>query len=148
MEESQTPLSRRELLKTLAASGGALAAAAFLPAKWTRPVVQAGVLPAHAQATFCDYIVAIVRASMYQDNPWRWVAYLTWNPETDFVPGIASITAAGTSATILNVEHAPAAPYSSMIIEFEFPHTIEFNSFEICLSFSVGCQACDIYLLG
>jgi len=44
-------LSRRELLKVLAAGGGALAAAAFLPGKWVRPLVSSGVLPAHAQST-------------------------------------------------------------------------------------------------
>ncbi len=41
------PLSRREMLKTLAAGSGALAAA-FLPERWAKPVVQTGVLPAHA----------------------------------------------------------------------------------------------------
>ena len=44
-------VGRREFLKTLVAGSGAVAAAAFLPAKWTRPVVKAGVLPAHAQGT-------------------------------------------------------------------------------------------------
>jgi len=50
-EEQPTGLSRRELLKILAAGSGALAAAAFLPGKWVRPVVGSGVLPAHAQST-------------------------------------------------------------------------------------------------
>ncbi len=51
-EESQEHnLNRRELLKILAAAGGGLAAAVFLPGKWLKPVVEAGVLPAHAQAT-------------------------------------------------------------------------------------------------
>lgn len=50
-QAGQQELTRRELLKTLAAAGGALAAAAMLPGKWIKPVVQAGVLPAHAQAT-------------------------------------------------------------------------------------------------
>ena len=42
-------ISRRELLKIIAATGGALAASTLLPGKWARPVVEAGVLPAHAQ---------------------------------------------------------------------------------------------------
>ena len=46
-----SPINRRELLKALGAAGGALAAAAFLPGKWTKPVVDAGVMPAHAQAS-------------------------------------------------------------------------------------------------
>ena len=44
-------LNRRELLKILAASGGGLVAGAFLPEGWIKPVIEAGVLPAHAQAT-------------------------------------------------------------------------------------------------
>ena len=44
-------LNRRELLKILAAAGGGLTAAAFLPGKWLKPVIEAGVLPVHAQAS-------------------------------------------------------------------------------------------------
>ena len=44
-------LSRRELLKTLAALGGAVAASSLLPEKWAKPEVGAGALPAHAQST-------------------------------------------------------------------------------------------------
>lgn len=49
-EDART-LSRREVLKALAAASGALGAAAFLPGKWAKPVIEAGVLPAHAQGT-------------------------------------------------------------------------------------------------
>lgn len=40
--------SRRWLLKALTA-GGVAAAASFVPKKWSTPVVEGGVLPAHAQ---------------------------------------------------------------------------------------------------
>ena len=50
-ENRSHDMNRRELLKVLGAAGGGLAAAAFLPGKWLKPVVEAGVLPAHAQAT-------------------------------------------------------------------------------------------------
>ncbi len=39
------------MLAGLLAAGGAATVAAFLPEKWTRPVVQTGVLPVHAQAS-------------------------------------------------------------------------------------------------
>jgi hypothetical protein len=41
--------SRRELLKALAATGGAVAASGVLSGQWVKPVVEVGVLPAHAQ---------------------------------------------------------------------------------------------------
>ena len=48
---TQQAISRRRLLKILAASGGAVAASSLLLEKWTRPVVEVGVLPAHAQVS-------------------------------------------------------------------------------------------------
>ncbi len=42
-------LGRRELLKALAAAGGAVTASSLLPGEWAKPVVEVGVLPAHAQ---------------------------------------------------------------------------------------------------
>jgi len=41
--------SRRRLIKILMGSGAAVALARVAPERWTRPVVQAVVLPAHAQ---------------------------------------------------------------------------------------------------
>jgi hypothetical protein len=43
--------SRRKLLKTIAAGSGAIIAGTILPDKWTKPVVNSIILPAHAQAT-------------------------------------------------------------------------------------------------
>jgi len=44
-------ISRRQLLKALIASGGAVTAATLLPCEWRTPVVEVGVLPAHAQVS-------------------------------------------------------------------------------------------------
>ncbi len=44
-------IGRRQLLKALAAAGGAVTAASMLPGKWSKPVIEAGVLPAHAQTS-------------------------------------------------------------------------------------------------
>lgn len=49
-ESQQQQISRRRLLKALTAAGGVLAAS-MLPGKWAKPVVEVGVLPAHAQVT-------------------------------------------------------------------------------------------------
>lgn len=42
---------RRRLLKALAAGGGALAAAAFVPSRWSKGVVEMGATSAHAQVS-------------------------------------------------------------------------------------------------
>ncbi|MGD9100542.1 MAG: hypothetical protein PVF45_08675 [Anaerolineae bacterium] len=49
--EHQETMSRRQLLKALIAAGGAVTASTVLPGKWSQPVVEVGVLPAHAQVT-------------------------------------------------------------------------------------------------
>lgn len=48
---AQAELSRRKILKALTALGGAVAATGFMPAKWSSPLVDLGVMPAHAQTT-------------------------------------------------------------------------------------------------
>jgi hypothetical protein len=50
-ESPEISLGRRQLLKALAASSGAIAASTILPGQWTPPVIEAGVLPAHAQTS-------------------------------------------------------------------------------------------------
>lgn len=44
-------ITRREVLKSAIAAGGAVAAASFLPDRWLKPTVADGVLPAHAQGS-------------------------------------------------------------------------------------------------
>ena len=50
-ECQEQTLSRRRLLKVLAATGSTVAATMLLPSKWAKPVIEVGVLPVHAQAT-------------------------------------------------------------------------------------------------
>jgi hypothetical protein len=59
-------LSRGEALKALAAIGGAAAASALLPEKWVKPVVEAGIVPAHAQSSvMCDAPYTIDHCRIY-----------------------------------------------------------------------------------
>lgn len=50
-DADQTVISRRRLLKAITATGGAVVASQAFPTQWVKPVVEAGVLPAHAQAS-------------------------------------------------------------------------------------------------
>ena len=50
-KEHRARMGRRQLLKTLIAAGGMTVASTLLPNKWVKPLVEVGVLPAHAQAS-------------------------------------------------------------------------------------------------
>lgn len=50
----QDNVSRRELLKAIAATSGAIVASQVVPTQWAKPVIEAGVLPAHAQGSPAD----------------------------------------------------------------------------------------------
>jgi len=80
----QQDINRREIIKVLAASGGALAAAAFLPNRWAKPVVGSGVLPAHAQST-CGNATPIITSAtgiiiFIQPNPYVTVQMFYQDP--------------------------------------------------------------------
>lgn len=64
--ESRETLSRRRFLKAIAATGGAAAASSLLPGEWVKPVIEAGVLPAHAQVT--QNVVTNLTAYAYITN--------------------------------------------------------------------------------
>jgi hypothetical protein len=45
--------ARRKILKAISGAGGVMAAGGILPHKWSRPLVDAVLLPAHAQTSAC-----------------------------------------------------------------------------------------------
>jgi hypothetical protein len=51
MPQKKQSISRRELLKVMTALGGSVAASSIIPARWVKPALESGVLPAHAQST-------------------------------------------------------------------------------------------------
>jgi hypothetical protein len=52
--------SRRKLLKVIASGTGVFALGAALPGRWTKPVVEAVLLPAHAQHSAVAYTLSCV----------------------------------------------------------------------------------------
>jgi hypothetical protein len=64
-KSTETTLGRRELLKALAATGGAVTAASLVPGEWAKPVIEAGLLPAHAQASPVpvNFTLAVLRSN-------------------------------------------------------------------------------------
>ena len=51
MTDKKSDESRRKLLKSIAAGGGAIVAGKSLPENWKRPVVDSVMLPAHAETS-------------------------------------------------------------------------------------------------
>ena len=49
--EAEKPISRRKVIKTLALGGGVTTGTLLFPSEWTKPLVEAVYLPAHAQTT-------------------------------------------------------------------------------------------------
>ena len=60
--------NRRKLLKSVAAGGGAIIAGKTLPEKWTKPAVDAVMLPAHAQTSLLTYSGSGQQASIGSDS--------------------------------------------------------------------------------
>ena len=84
MDDPKTnSINRRDLLKALGAAGGALAAAAFLPGKWAKPVVEAGVMPAHAQSSALSIFSLGIQSLQPNQSPggggYDWEAQFGYN---------------------------------------------------------------------
>jgi len=59
-QQDELLITRRRLLKTLGITAGTVAASAMIPGKWIKPIVDVGVLPAHAQLSpACQYTLVL-----------------------------------------------------------------------------------------
>jgi hypothetical protein len=68
-DTTKQTLNRREMLKVLVAASGAVGAAAFLPAKWSKPAIEAGVIPAHAQSSQSPLTISNLTADVPVETP-------------------------------------------------------------------------------
>ncbi|HTP07936.1 MAG TPA: twin-arginine translocation signal domain-containing protein [Anaerolineae bacterium] len=64
--KTEQTISRRKLLKTLAAAGGAATITMILPARWFRPVSKASALPVHAQVSSLSTATPTPPPAIYQ----------------------------------------------------------------------------------
>lgn len=96
-------LTRRQLLKALLAAGGA-ATVSMLPSRWVKPVVDVGVLPAHAQVSATPTLPPDLTPTATIQAPYAINSLTFYNPDTNtafFHPG----DPIATYATVM-----PAAP--------------------------------------
>jgi hypothetical protein len=69
-KKQSTEITRRKLLKLIAAGGGALAGLTLLPDKWVKPVLGSGVLPVHAaSSTTSSPTISSSSATYYTSAP-------------------------------------------------------------------------------
>ncbi len=101
-EKQQQTISRRNLLKALAAAGGAVAATTLLPSQWTKPVVEVGVLPVHAQGSATPTETAIPPAIIITCSAANVTGAPTIGP-TDTIVTYADILPASSGITLRRV---------------------------------------------
>ena len=68
MKTNKKTNARRAILKSMAAGGGAIAAGKMVPEKWTQPVIESVVLPAHAQTSPGDVPTFPGLSGLYSGN--------------------------------------------------------------------------------
>ncbi len=97
-------ISRRKILKAVAALGGAFAGTALVPGKWSSPVVDLGVVPAHAQAN-SDPLELIGELEIHEASPdvFDEIAPLdnaiSYSAQCEYKDPLRSLTSANTTAT-------------------------------------------------
>ena len=102
--EENTPKSwgRRELLKALAATGGAVALS-NVPNKWDKPEVGFGVLPAHAQASENNSGGNAVYTSNCDSDPATGGDVTTTPPNGEIRNATATVSVISGAGTIDNI---------------------------------------------
>ncbi|MBN1179249.1 MAG: twin-arginine translocation signal domain-containing protein [Anaerolineae bacterium] len=78
--QEEATISRRNLLKALAAAGGAVAASTLLPEAWSSPLVQTGVLPAHAQISADAFLEVMATWDIFEGDWAADVDLMVWDP--------------------------------------------------------------------
>jgi hypothetical protein len=108
---SETSLGRRELLKALAAGSGVIAASTMIPGQWVKPVIEAGLLPVHAQASPTPTVTPIPTVTPTPTAtlppPIVYSLSCTANPtsgNTTFVVDITVTVSATGGASVNNIE--------------------------------------------
>ena len=136
-------LNRRELLRVLAASGCALGAAGFLPGKWTKPLVQSGVLPAHAQSTqplVCNFTLDVVSYDFLEMG--NFVLHIMWAPAV--APTGFDLFVGGVAAVVDGHEFGDG----SGVIYFHVGLGTVFPDGELVLFWPDNCSTTDTFVLG
>jgi len=109
-EKSTKKIGRRDLLKVMTASAGALTVSAFLPKKWSKPVVDFGVSPVHAAASITTgtiqgttYLNHALNKPTAPDLVFTWFPMAGATVSVDGMPALKSTSNINGVYTITNV---------------------------------------------
>ncbi len=118
---SQSPISRRQLLKILAAAAGT-AVLTTVPNKWKTPVVDVGALPAHAQSLSGRGAIRVIVNNNFG-------APIRKSNAPNTVCGIADVT-----VPVLSLENCFGSGGGSITFANILPgaYTVDCNTFSIC----------------
>jgi hypothetical protein len=139
-EASAITVGRRELLKALAAGGGAIAVG-ILPDRWIEPVVEAGALPAHAQVSAVQPLTA---SADPLSGTLCWVTNITATISPPVAGVMIHVTVSGTGA----VAPPDAATNSSGVASFDDVAAAGPGVFSLIFSFVDPAYGSDTATLG
>jgi hypothetical protein len=156
-EKTEKPIncSRRKALKTIAA-GTAAAGTMALAGKWSKPVVDTIILPAHAQATNPTGPTATTTPAATTTNgecspvlDWdRTCVQVVRDPQTNYVTSVNVVGSvipaqAGVAITAEYRTYSPTNPNASQIYTFQTT-TNASGAFSVDRSFSIADQITEI----
>ena len=143
-------ISRRKLLKLLAAGGGSLAALAVLPNKWVKPILGSGILPLHASTSSVAPVVSNPTGfhSVTMNESRTLLAGYGYSPQAvggqaimvsfdyfDPLSGVdantivfGNFTPEGTINAPLGAYYPAGHPQSGHVTDFRFPDTYNLTS--------------------
>jgi hypothetical protein len=137
-------VNRRKLLKILAASGSAVVASAVIPGKWLKPVVEMGVLPAHAQLSVACTVSTTIDITNNWDEP-VYVIYTRCSDRRQVTEGEVTIGPVGGPNTLQIV--AEAETYLEMApVTHEVAGRCAYNLGGACAGMTVIDYTVDLHI--
>ena len=146
-EKNQTEqgISRRQLLKAIAATSGIVAASALLPEKWSSPELEVGVLPAHAQISeilpvtivSCSMANIIDEVTLIYTNSTIELSCVIRTERSDIeeIPMVVTLsttpTEDGTQTEVETLTGTPTVLPSNLPNEATFQTTVDLTPYEI-----------------
>jgi hypothetical protein len=142
-EAQEKRLGRRALLKALAASGGAVTAAMLLPGEWAKPVVEVGVLPAHAQVT---PVAGDLDVALSWEDTGTFVDFELHVVDPADGTDLSGNTAGLVSATLQHSGNAPAGNNGTETVGNSIPGVLATGTYQIYLTHVSGPTTPGSYL--